>query len=326
MLELPWKQKGICMNAPKTADVPLFCEFIERKLAPGGCNMLVLLIRYRYQFQSYPECAAADPLSKADVETILETCQRHNIRLIPKINLLGHQSERTPDSRDGLLRGHPEFDETPELEEVDYCRSLCPNHPEVKPVVFGLMDELIDAFQADAVHIACDEVMYIGHCPRCQDTPKDKLFADWVNTLARHAKEEKGAQVYIWGDRLLDSEALGYGNGYEASLNATAGAVDLIDRDIVVCDWHYGKRGDYPSVDVFADAGLRMLVCPWKQEENARAFIDYAIAHDRGHIDGVLTTLWMDSGTLARYMLQGELKENDEFSVAVAEVIDLLFE
>ena len=75
-----------------------------------------------------------------------------------------------------------------------------------------------------------------------------------------------------------------------------------------MCDWHYEKQpgGLYPSVDVFADAGVRMLLSPMKSLDNARAFIDYAIAHDRGHIDGLLMTTWFGSGELARHMLHGE--------------------
>jgi len=182
MLEIPWRVRGICLGAPMPEDLDVFEEFVEKKLAPGGCNLIIMLIRYRYQFKSHPECANPDgPLNEAHVKRIVAICRKHNIRLIPKMNLLGHQSEKTADSFDGLLRGHPEFDETPEMKEVFYCRSLCPNHPDVKPIVFDLMDEMVDVFESDGIHIGLDEVFDLGKCDRCKDTPTYRLLAGWVN-------------------------------------------------------------------------------------------------------------------------------------------------
>jgi hypothetical protein len=59
------------------------------------------------------------------------------------------------------------------------------------------------------------------------------LFADEVTKLHDHLRA-KGVRMWIWGDRFLDGEATGIGK-WEASLNETAGAVDLIPRDIVIC-------------------------------------------------------------------------------------------
>jgi hypothetical protein len=305
MLDLPWKVKGICLGAPKPGELALFEEFVEKKLAPGGCNLIVMLVRYRYQFKSHPECTSPDsPIGEGDVKRMLEICRRFNIRLVPKMNLLGHQSGKTRDSMDGLLRGHPEFDETPEKDEVFYCRSLCPSHPGVKPVVYALMDELVDVFESDGVHIAIDEVFDLGKCDRCKDTPTYKLLADWVNGLAGHNRA-RNVRTMMWGDRLLNGLETGYGF-WEASGNFTEPAIDLLDKDILICDWHYENRENFPSVEVFAEAGFRMMVCPWRYREHAEKFVGYAKEHDKGHIEGLLATTWMDAGKLMRYMLYGD--------------------
>jgi len=39
-----------------------------------------------------------------------------------------------------------------------YCRSWCPQNPEVNKVVFALVDELVNAFEATAFHAGMDEV------------------------------------------------------------------------------------------------------------------------------------------------------------------------
>ena len=129
-MALPWKTKGIVLTAPLTHEMDSVVRLIEEYLAPNGCNLIVLQTRYRYQFRLHPECQGYDPLSYGDVKRLLAACRRNGIRLLPKMNLLGHQSGvpnrptdgilhghggRTPDIRDGLLRAYPEFDEEPDL-------------------------------------------------------------------------------------------------------------------------------------------------------------------------------------------------------------------
>ena len=228
--------RGICLSVPRNEDTGVVVKFIDEWLAPKKCSLLVLLTRYAYQFESRPECARPNALSKENMIKIREACKQNNIRLIPKMNLMGHQSEKTKDSMDGLLRAYPEFDETPDTDEVFYCRSLCPNHPGIKPVIFDLMDELIDVCEADGMHIGMDEVFDIGLCDRCKDKSAADIFADWVNTLVSHLSK-KNKRAYMWGDRLLSSKT-GYGT-WEASGNGTESAINKISKDIIICDWHY---------------------------------------------------------------------------------------
>ncbi len=84
--------RGVCLTAPAPGETDLFVRFIDTWLAPNGCNLIVLLIRYAYQFESHPECASPNALSKADMKKIAGVCRTNSIRLIPKMNLLGHQS------------------------------------------------------------------------------------------------------------------------------------------------------------------------------------------------------------------------------------------
>ena len=47
-------------------------------------------------------------------------------------------------------------------------------------------------------------------------------------------------------------------DGRSSSKNGTASAVDSIPKDIIICDWHYEKRADYPSLRYFQDKGFRV--------------------------------------------------------------------
>ena len=285
-----WKTKAICISVPAPKDVGRFCTFVKDTLKPAGVDTVVLLVRYKFQFTSHPGCVTKDAISLDDAKAIKRACDDAGIRLIPKMNLLGHQSGNT--ISDGLLKAYPELDESPEKKNVrnNYCRSICPKHPDSMRIVTDLADELVEAFGADALHIGCDEVFEIGNCPRCKDTPTSKLFADWVNGIARHLKS-RGVDTMIWGDRLLDAKTTGYGE-WEASDNGTSDAVNMLDKDIAICDWHYENCPAYPSVDVFADAGRKIYLCPWRYSENTQKFLAYAVAHDRGQYLGLIFTTW----------------------------------
>jgi len=316
--------RGICLSVPKNEDpqdTQLFVRFIDEWLAPRKCNLLVLLIRYSYAFESHPECASPGAISKENLIKIRETCKRNNIALVPKMNLLGHQSEKTKNSMDGLLRAHPEFDETPDMDEVFYCRSLCPSHPDIKPIIFDLMDELVEVCEADGLHIGCDEVFDLGLCDRCKDKAAADIFATWVNALAAHLRKN-GKRTYMWGDRLL-LDKTGYGT-WEASGNATETAIDKIAKDIVICDWHYENLDAYVSVDIFQSHGFDFLVCPWRYKANAVKFLEYANKHGGDKLKGFLATTWHKSSAIIKHIFNIEQSDNETIQ-KLSETLEELF-
>ena len=174
--------RGFAIAAPPPYFLDSFVNFIERELAPRKVNTLILRVDFNYQYISHPELRDSIALSKEEVKKIVTACLNNNIRVIPQINLLGHQSWASHTAN--LLRNYPEFDETPEVimpatykwpnADSLYCKSYCPLHPKVHGVLFALIDEICDAFKATAFHAGMDEVFYIGSnkCPRCKG--KDK--------------------------------------------------------------------------------------------------------------------------------------------------------
>lgn len=267
--------RGLCIDAPLPKAVDSFITFIDQGMAARKINLLILQVDYRYQFKSHPELTDSFALSEADVKKIVAACRKHNIRLIPQINMLGHQSWANKPNM--LLTKYPQFDETPWIKmpavykwpnaDSLYCKSYCPLLPEVHKVVFDVMDELVDVFESTAFHAGMDEVFILGadKCPRCAHHDKSKLFADEVTAFHDHlAKRNK--ELWIWGDRLIDGRTTGIGE-WEASYNDTWRAVDMIPKDVVITDWHY-DRADKTAV-YFAMKGLRVLTCPWKNPEYA---------------------------------------------------------
>jgi hexosaminidase len=270
-------------------------QLVVEGLAPMGVNALVLEVGYGFAFKSRPQMADPQGLTAQDARQLTELCRKHGIRLIPLMNCLGHQSSR--DKTHAFLRNYPQFDETPQVpasNEGIYFREWCPLHPEVNAVVFDLMDELIEAFNADAFHVGMDEVFLIGNekCPRCKGKNPGELFAKAVNDYHRHLVEDKGIEMLMWGDRLLNEEVMKYGNIWESSSTGSHTAVDLIPKDIIVCDWHYTTRDDYPSVRFFQQKGFRVLPATYKDPQAAEALLKCARKDATDRMLGMLFTSW----------------------------------
>ena len=297
--------RGLSIAAPGPQGVDQFVTFIEDELATRDINVLILRVDYNYQYLSHPELQDSVALSEQDVKKLVAVCSDHEIRIVPQINLLGHQSwaGRTLN----LLEKYPEFDETPSVkmpEEYEwpnddglYCKSYCPLHPGVHKIVFELVDELLDVFEASDFHAGLDEVFYIAEeeCPRCSGHDPAQLFTDEVWRIRNHLAE-KERKLWIWGDRLLDGKVTGLGM-WEASMNNTHRAIDMIPKDVFICDWHY-ERPDKTAV-YFAMKGLKVATCPWQKPDVARLQVQDMIEFRSGstpemreYFQGVILTSW----------------------------------
>ena len=306
--------RGFAIEAPSVREVDLFVRFIEEDLAPSKVNLLILRVDWNYAYKSHPELRDENPLTQADVDKLVTACRKHGIRLVPQINLLGHQSWAKETY--ALLKNYPEFDETPSVNTQEhytkwpneyglYCKSYCPLHPDVHRVVFDVVDEICEAFHSDAFHAGMDEVFYIGmdECPRCKGKDRSELFAGEVNAIQAHLSG-KGRQLMIWGDRLLDGRTTGLGE-WEASYNDTWRAVDMISKDVLICDWHY-ERADLSAV-YFAMKGLPVVSCGYRdpgisvqQVKDMMKFRSQAPDEMKSHLCGYVHTIWSSAGRFLR--------------------------
>jgi hypothetical protein len=302
-----YQVKGFIIAAPKPNGLADFIKFINEELAPRKVNTLILRVDFNYEFKSHPELRDSAALSKGDVKKILEACKKNGINIIPQINLLGHQSWAAKTGN--LLKVYPEFDETPWVKmpapadykwpNADglYCKSYCPLYPGVHKVVFDLVDEIMDVFEATAFHAGMDEVFYLGDdkCPRCAGRDKAVLFANEVQTIRDHLAE-KNRELWIWGDRLIDGRSTGIGE-WAASYNDTYRAVDLIPRDVVICDWQYDE--DNQTAVYFALKGLRVVTCTWNHPQVAVNQVEdlyrsraLSSRELKGRFYGIAETVW----------------------------------
>jgi hypothetical protein len=301
--------RGFCIAAPQVKDLDEFIKFVDEELGPRSVNTLILRVDYNYQYESHPELRDSAALSKNDVKKLVAVCRKNNIKIIPQVNLLGHQS--WAGQTGNLLKVYPQFDETPLVRMPEkyvwpnsdglYCKSYCPLNPGVHKIVFELIDEICNVFEADAFHAGMDEVFYIGEaqCPLCSGRDKADLFAGEVWTIRDHLSL-KGRKLWIWGDRLLDGKTTGMGE-WEASYNNTFRAIDMIPKDIMICDWHYERPDQTPVY--FAMKGLSVVTCPWRNQGNAVLqaqdmvkFRKSSTPEMQDRYQGMVQTIWSGAG------------------------------
>jgi hypothetical protein len=129
-----------------------------------------------------------------------------------------------------------------------------------------------------------------------------------VNDLHGHLVGKRKVEMQMWGDRLLDGAATGYGD-WEGSGNGTWPAIDTVPKDIVMCDWHYGlDNPDFPSVRYFQDKGFRVWPSGWNREDSVRRFLEVARKEAGPRMVGYLCTTWSDATQVVKG-LAGEVVE-----------------
>lgn len=288
-----------------------FISLIEKGLQPIGINALILEFNPGYQYKCFPELSNGT-FGREDSLRLREVCDKYGIEIIPLFQCLSHQSDHLIDKVIPwpLLRLHPEFDETPYIGSdtewpAFYTHSWCASNMDIYKYIFPMMDEIIEDLNAKTVHIGLDEVFEIAdeNCPRCKGKNPAELFANTVKVLYDHLTE-KGIDVMMWGDRLLDADKLGY-QMWEADKFGIHEAFDMedkISRNITITDWHYDMHDHgYPSVEKFLKAGFDVIPSFGCDNEQAAHFWKFALEaiylgnkyHWKGNVVGLLFTQWM---------------------------------
>lgn len=231
--------RSLQVGVPNEQNIDTFEKFIEDILAPNGVNYLLLCLDYWFEFKRHPEIADEPYTTHEIAARVARSCRKNSITVVPVINVLAHQSAIFNGwTNKGMLRAYPDMEEVFDG-ELHSSKCLCSRHPLLRPIVYDMVDELMEAFDTKIIHAGFDEVWDIGKCPRCRSVDGYRLFAEYINDINHYIKS-KGGRMWIWGDQLVDGKLVPDSNpGYETCLTELHKAVDLINTDIVICDWHY---------------------------------------------------------------------------------------
>lgn len=189
-----------------------------------------------------------DILTQEEVKSLVEYCRERGLEVYPEVPTLSHC--------DYICMAHPEI---AERQDDPYPDSYCPNHPDTYPIVFDVLEEIIEVFKPKMVNIGHDEMYSIGVCERCRDTEPHMLYVqdiiklhDWLN--------ERGIKTVMWGEKLLpvilkDGRHYGGAGGRRRSSNGKEYdpvpvlfyCQNMLPKDILMLHWYasFGIQYDY---------------------------------------------------------------------------------
>ncbi len=241
-----------------------------QRLAGLKLNLVVWEVSGAYVSPSHPELGGTMPLD--EIAAICAEARRNHITLVLEVQSFGHAH--------WLLGPHPEFRADPES-----THTIRPFMPEAYELLADVYGELIEASGVPWFFPGCDEPWQIDKWCEDQGLDPPEVVGKHLARLSDIASEH-GARIMVWGDYLLR---------YPDSLQY------LDPERVVIVDWHYDTRDEYPSVDTFVNAGFETLVapsvCPWEPifpayHASAPNVINLvADGHRRGAI-GLLNTNW----------------------------------
>lgn len=206
-----------------------------RGAAEAGYDAVGLYLEHRFAYRSAPWAAGPGALTPETVRSL----DRRGLRLIPFLNTLGHM--------EGFIRA----EEGRWLAEGPAVGSLqmCPSREPCVRFAEALIEDALDAFDDEWVHIGGDETKQLGQCPACAG--KTDLYARHFSRLCRFVLD-RGRRPCLWGDMLLQHPD----------------ALDAIPRQTVIFDWQY-FGSPRATTRIFRDRGFDVVGCPSIQTYNS---------------------------------------------------------
>ena len=270
-------RRGIHVGVPSMRQMPFFKSFIENVVAPLHYNQVIIEVGAGMEYKSHPEInkmwetikenvdkgiwpmaphlyiAEGSYLKQTEMRELVQFIKSFGIDVIPELNSLSHVQYMTaahPDVAEvkneidtksvDLRTGDPAYDNF-------YPHCYCPSNPKSYEILFDLVDEIIDVFEPEIMHMGHDEVYDYGKCEKCLGKHVEVFVQDIIKIHA-HLKE-KGVRMALWGDMMNDV------NRY-----CIPESMDLIPKDILLLDFIWYFAFDKDTERRLADAGFEVEI------------------------------------------------------------------
>jgi hypothetical protein len=190
-----------------------------------------------FQFRKHPEIGKnRGALSAAECKELDAYARQYFVEVIPIFETLGHWENIL------LQSGYAKYAEFPGAHTVNVSDEK----------VYALLDEMIGeiaaCFSSPYFNIAADESWDVGlgvNRERVQKSDLATVHAEHYQRIFDIVKKH-GKKVMMYGDIILAHPEI----------------LKKIPQDIVMVDWHYGTSFDYPSPEIFKNAGFPYVVSP----------------------------------------------------------------
>ncbi|MDI6784850.1 MAG: family 20 glycosylhydrolase, partial [bacterium] len=242
-------------------------RLIERVFSRYKINHILYEVEQGIQWESVPGINQPMAISKPEFKKVLQCAKDHFITVTPLVQTLGHLEFVFRDKK------NLEF-----VEDSTYPYAYCPLNPKSYEFTFKMLDETLELFdQPEELHIGHDEFEMRGEFPVHEECKKigvvDLFYMDTLK-LYNYLKQ-KGVKTMMWSDIMLKDK-------FKQKL-------DLLPKDIIIADWHYGPRTEYPSIDFFQEQGFKTIGCTWYIPRNIEGFSQYAA---KKNSYGMMQTTW----------------------------------
>ena len=229
-LEVRAVQLDLARQQESIVFIKQFCDFI----ADNGFNTLVLYLEGRIRTDSFPYPAENESYSLDEMKNVVEYAAAHGIDIIPVVSTLGHAEQFLQ------YKGITHLAELRDGDDGRFFNSrakhmFCPSLSETYKFLDEYFTELAAVFPSQYFHVGCDESWDIGCCKLCRqrlnagETQSD-IFA--AHMIASHEiiSGKLGKRMLMWDDMFEQYPE----------------ALDILPRDIVMCNWNYSIAPDLP--------------------------------------------------------------------------------
>ena len=253
-----------------------------------------------YQYSEEGSSSASGGyLTKADVKEIVGYAAERHIDIIPEIELPGHSGE--------VLAAYPELACLTGNGERRISSDLCPGKDKTFEMFETILDEVLEMFPYEYIHIGGDEASKRGwkECPDCcrrMETEHlkdvDELQSYLVNRMTRFL-ESRGRHAIGW-DEILDGglaegAAVMSWRGTQGGVTATGMGHDVIMSPGDYC--YFDSSQDAPFSQPKSFSGYRPLEQVYSFEPTDGIADEYA-----GHLLGLQANLWSEYVPTGEYM------------------------
>ena len=243
--------------------------------------------------------ASGGYLTKADVKEIVEYAAARHIDIIPEIELPGHSGE--------VLAAYPELACLRHDVGRRISGDLCPGKDKTFEMFERILDEVIEMFPYEYVHIGGDEASKSGwkECPDCRHRMEtehlkdvDELQSYLVNRITRFL-ESRGRHAIGW-DEILDGglaegAAVMSWRGTQGGITAASMGHDVIMSPGDYC--YFDSSQDAPFSQPKSFSGYRPLEQVYSFEPTGGIADEYV-----RHLLGLQANLWSEFVPTGEYM------------------------
>ena len=264
------KMRGLWI-AGISQDIAWDKKFIEKVIAGGKMNTLIIMVDHYMRFDSHPEINAHEKswLSPEQWRDLLAFAQSRFVEIIPHLKTFNGQSDGLFDARN--KDRHLELAEVPASPQA-----VCLSNPAAYQLFHDLMDDVVALFHPKHIETSfCDETTQIGVCEKCKQHENYQNYASGLIKIHGFLAG-KGITLAMFANDLLgpdEPELFGVhecngGGSYFGARKNTSEALGLIPKDIIMNPWHYPMPGKYGSFGYLGRKGFQVWAMPWFHIKN----------------------------------------------------------